>query len=223
MFGKKDIFSIIKKGTVDDLRAFLDKNPDHLNIRDDSLCTPLIIATIENKIGMLELLIERKANLDAVNKHGCTALILAADQGKYDCVKALLEAGADATIKHTSGRTAEDCTNLTNIKQLFERYKNKSEPAEATASIQTKFTSGEFVKDGDYLVSITEKTQQTKLSLTTIYNFKAQTVTYLQGNTEAAPTVQPFLKVASYQELVKAAKYLEDNDGDLCGWKMPIV
>jgi ankyrin repeat protein len=48
------------------------------------------------------------ADVNAADEDGLTSLIRAAFWGKKDVVKALLDAGADASLKTTNGRTAKD-------------------------------------------------------------------------------------------------------------------
>lgn len=218
----KTAYKIVDKGTPEQLRAFLKKNPDKVNERGGSdSTTPLTRAAFKGRADMLQILIEFDAGLDHVNKHTCTALILASSYGHYDCVKLLLDAGADTSIIRETGETAEQHANNDSIKQLFINHrKAKGEPV-----FESNLTGdcGKFCKDGDYLVSITEHTEVTKLNLTTVYNFKAQTVTYLQGTKESAPNVVPFNKAASPKELKAAAEYLQHKNGDVCGWKPALI
>jgi ankyrin repeat protein len=53
-------------------------------------------------------LIERGANVNAVNAHGVSALMIAAARGNIPMMGLLLEAGADPKLKSAAGKTAID-------------------------------------------------------------------------------------------------------------------
>lgn len=216
---KKTAFKIVNNGTPEQLRAFLTKKPDKVNERGGSdSTTPLVRAAFKGRTDMVQILLEFNAALNYVNNGTCTALILASYFGYHDCVKLLLDAGADTTILDADGKTAEQNAKNDSIKQLFIHHRKAK--GELVSTADTIQNNDKFCKDGDYLVSITEHTKKTKLSLTTVYNFKAQTVTYLQGTKESAPSVVPFNKAASQSELETAAAFLKENNGDLCGYKL---
>ena len=219
---KKTAYKIIDKGTPEQLRTFLKKNPDKVNERGGGdNTTPLTRAAFKGRADMLQVLLEFNAELDCMNKHMCNALILSSHFGHHDCVKLLLNAGADTTILDNRGLTAEQNAKNDSIKQLFINHLKAHE--ELVSETNTSVDNSKFCKDGNYLVSITEHTEVTKLSLTTVYNFKAQTVTYLQGTKESAPHVVPFNKAASPKELKAAAEYLQEKNGDTCGWKPMLI
>lgn len=71
--------------------------------------TPLMRAVYEQRQTALEVLFFRPdLELDAVNEHGSSALHLAAVVGDQRSAQALLERGADVTIRDAEGRTAAD-------------------------------------------------------------------------------------------------------------------
>jgi hypothetical protein len=57
------------------------------------------------------LLIERGANLNAVNKRGETALMLATGAGNEKVIKLLIDKGADPQLKNLAGETAMNYAN----------------------------------------------------------------------------------------------------------------
>lgn len=226
---KKTAYKIVKSGTPEQLRAFLKKYPDKVDERTKEGTTALIHAAYRGRADMIKVLLEFDAALDCMNKHNYNALILASHYGHHDCVKLLLDAGADTTLVGEDGQTAEQSASITTIKNLFTKHREaqrtaatKQAPTLPAPSAQ-QFKTAEFCKDGDYLVSITEHTEVTKLSLTTVYNFRARTVTYLQGTKEAAPNVVPFNKAASTKELQAAAAFLESEQGNTHGFKPKLI
>ncbi len=56
--------------------------------------------------GMIPLLAEHGADVNAQDRSGRTALMRASDRCKYWLITPLLEAGADPTVKDERGRTA---------------------------------------------------------------------------------------------------------------------
>src|SRR5690606_31848319 len=53
-------------------------------------------------------LVERGANVNAVNAHGISALMIAAARGNIPMIGLLLDAGADPNLKSKAGKTAID-------------------------------------------------------------------------------------------------------------------
>ena len=74
--------------------------------------TPIMKAALGGQPGVMQLLIDAGADVDAANEKGTTALILAAytsaEPQFVECIKLLLKAGADKSIKDTFGQTAMD-------------------------------------------------------------------------------------------------------------------
>jgi len=76
------------------------------NIQDGMQTSSLVVASHKGKAGLVEKLIEAKANLDQQGKQGMTALHMAARGGHTTIVKALIAAGADQNLTNQSGTTA---------------------------------------------------------------------------------------------------------------------
>jgi ankyrin repeat protein len=72
--------------------------------------TPLMLAAQadQNALAVTELLITQGAKVNEIDQYGNTALIYAAQTGDLPVVKALVEHGADASIKNKSGAKAID-------------------------------------------------------------------------------------------------------------------
>lgn len=67
---------------------------------------PIHIAAQNGHHDLVKLLIERKANLNAVNMKGNTAFHMAIEYDYYESCKLLMDAGADITIKNSDGHPA---------------------------------------------------------------------------------------------------------------------
>lgn len=116
-------------------------------------------------------------------------------------------AGADITKQRNNGQTAEDVAANEGIKDEVLRSR-----------------CGKFIKENDYLVSITEYAETCKMSLSTLYNFKAQTIT-TESKNDKGPVlfVQDFNAVRGQKQLQDAAQFLKENGGDLHGFKTPAI
>ncbi|XP_078230561.1 POTE ankyrin domain family member A isoform X3 [Callithrix jacchus] len=103
--------------------------PRVLDLQDD--LTPLLFAISLKRQQMVELLLERGANLLAVDKCQRTALILAVQCGSANIVSLLLQQKIDIFSQDMFGRTAEDYAifnRFTGIQQLIAEYKEKQTP-----------------------------------------------------------------------------------------------
>ncbi len=69
---------------------------------------PLHYAATGGQIPLIQLLLDQHAYIDAESPNGTTPLMMAAQYGTTAAVKALLEAGADPTLKNQLGLTARD-------------------------------------------------------------------------------------------------------------------
>ena len=74
--------------------------------RDTSSWTPLIMAAAKGHPEVVQLLIERKANVNARGNGNVTALHLAMEGKHNEVMEALLAAGADPNVQDSFGRTA---------------------------------------------------------------------------------------------------------------------
>ena len=68
--------------------------------------TALIHAAGENLEGIVELLIEYKADLNVQDKDGWSALMYASSRGNEDVAKTLVDAGARLDLKNAEGKDA---------------------------------------------------------------------------------------------------------------------
>lgn len=67
--------------------------------------TPLILATIHNKVKKVKELIDIKENVDAKTECGNTALHYAAFMGYADIINILIHAGANVNIANNANQT----------------------------------------------------------------------------------------------------------------------
>lgn len=70
--------------------------------------TPLHYAATSGHVGIIRLLLEEHAYIDAESPNGTTPLMMAAQYGTAQAVKLLLDEGADPTLKNQLGMSAQD-------------------------------------------------------------------------------------------------------------------
>jgi len=68
---------------------------------------------------ILEFLLSKKANINALDKHGITPLLNAVFEGHKSCVELLLEKGADKSIKGPGDQNALEAAESEDIKNLL--------------------------------------------------------------------------------------------------------
>ncbi len=76
--------------------------------RNTMRVTPLHAAAASRHVAICRTLVERGADVNAVQRAGFTPLMAAAENGDGELVELLLAAGADATRRADDGRTAAD-------------------------------------------------------------------------------------------------------------------
>jgi ankyrin repeat protein len=73
----------------------------------------LLAAACEGKLAMVELVLQRGANINVRDRAKQTALHYASQQGRVDMVRCLLEHKADMEAKDENGRSCLDLARLT--------------------------------------------------------------------------------------------------------------
>lgn len=73
---------------------------------DEEGQTPLWVASHDNHLEIVQLLLDQNASIDARDWRGCSPLWAAAQEGNYAVVNELLSRGANANLTNQEGRTA---------------------------------------------------------------------------------------------------------------------
>jgi ankyrin repeat protein len=94
-------FTAVRRGDMEEVARLLDANPHLIEARDPSNfeLTPLMTAAAEGHVGVMRLLLERGAEVNADCKYHETALHYAAENGHEEVVSILLSCGADPSRK----------------------------------------------------------------------------------------------------------------------------
>ena len=116
----QDINQLMKTGDSVKIKALLEKNPELVNEKDNREWTPLHYASFHGHNEVVELLINRGAEIESVDNIGCTALHRAALRGHMKIAKLLVETGADINKKKALGEFSLFYAVGSNRKKLTE-------------------------------------------------------------------------------------------------------
>lgn len=83
----------VYKNDIDGVRIALQENVMAWNTKNDRGTTPLMEASILNRIEILEVLLSSKCDVNATDVDGNTALHLAVDEGNTEVVRKLVLCG----------------------------------------------------------------------------------------------------------------------------------
>lgn len=110
---RPDIFHALKMGNFQMVKEIADEDPNHVNLVNGDGATPLMLAAVTGQLPLVQLLVERHADVDKQDSvHGWTALMQATYHGNKEIVKYLLNQGADVTLRAKNGYTAFDLVML---------------------------------------------------------------------------------------------------------------
>ncbi len=99
------ILEAARNGDASQVRALIEADPMLLGERDGDGLTPLHHAALGGHSVIAELLLDRGADISAVDAQNRTPLHHAAFEGHAACVTLLLERGSDVTAREFRGRT----------------------------------------------------------------------------------------------------------------------
>lgn len=91
----QDIHTAARRGDLEAVKAFIEKDPGQIAALNASRSTPLIVAASAGHVPVISFLLEKGADVQAVNKWGRTALHYAVSGDHLKAVKLLIEKGAD--------------------------------------------------------------------------------------------------------------------------------
>ncbi|XP_027032370.1 ankyrin repeat and SAM domain-containing protein 6-like [Tachysurus fulvidraco] len=112
---RPDVFSALKLGNSQLVKEILEEDPSQVNMANADGASPLMIAAVSGLLEVVQLLVERNAEIDKQDGvHGWTALMQATYHGNKDVVKYLLSQGADVNLRAKNGYTAFDLVMLLN-------------------------------------------------------------------------------------------------------------
>ena len=102
---EKDIFTIARSGTVQEIMDLHKKNPETVNLKNENGFTPLILACYKGNIDVVNFLIKNSNTINTSSEMG-TALMAATVRGNVQIVTMLLENAANPNLTDEKGTTA---------------------------------------------------------------------------------------------------------------------
>lgn len=99
----QDIHAAARNGDLAAVKSALEKDPDQISALNSNGSTPLIVAASVGHSQVLDYLLNKGADIQAVNKMGMGALHYAVNGEFLDVVKLLIEKGADVNVQSMMG------------------------------------------------------------------------------------------------------------------------
>ncbi len=139
----KDLLNAVEEGEIRSVRSCLAKGAD-VNARAAKQRTALMIASYEDWVDIVQILIDAGADLDAVDTYEKTALMIASSHGYVDVVTALVKGGADVNLKDKFGHTAKDLASNEQIIAILGNVHESSSEKNAGLSGSKKRAENAF-------------------------------------------------------------------------------
>jgi uncharacterized protein len=105
VFSQSDVFSLARNGTLEDMKVYLNENPNAINDQTKEGFTPLILACYRGNIEVAKFLIENVKDVNSQSSMG-SPLMAVAVKGYTDLAQALLNRGANPNVTDEKGTTA---------------------------------------------------------------------------------------------------------------------
>ena len=116
-------------GDLDEIADLFFKSIPNVNVKGKNNVTPLILASQQGKVDVVEFLLNRGASVNDVMTDGKTALIMACKNGHTEIVELLLKRGADQSLK-CNRQTPRDIANSngnTEMVKILDSYNRRGQ------------------------------------------------------------------------------------------------
>eukprot|EP00435_Cladocopium_sp_Y103_P056407 s250_g19.t1 len=131
---RDDITDAAVHGDLPAVCGFLRRDPGSVKEKNSSYGnTALHLAADRGHAAVVEFLLSKKADIDAVNIYSETPLHNAAYSGRVDCVRILLPAGARTDLKNRHGKTALEDAKNRGHDEIVSLLTGHEDPAEVAA------------------------------------------------------------------------------------------
>jgi len=104
-FAQKNVFTIARKGTVEEMKLLFEKNENCVNEIDSYGFSPLILASYRGNFEVAKYLITIVNNVDYQSPEG-TALMAAVMRNNTELIRLLIEKKANIDLTNQTGVTA---------------------------------------------------------------------------------------------------------------------
>ncbi|OQV19134.1 putative Myotrophin [Hypsibius exemplaris] len=108
----------LKNGDLDQIKDLVEKKSIDVRKPIDGRA-PIHFAADYGQREVIEYLLSKGADVNAVDKHGISALLAAIWEGHTDCVKLMLEKGAKREGTSPDGKSYLECAEKSEIKSLL--------------------------------------------------------------------------------------------------------
>ena len=121
-----DLLFASYRGDLAEIAYLFFKGIPNVNIKGDNNVTPLILASQQGKLDVVEFLLDKEARVNDVMTDGKTALLMACKNGHTEIVKRLMEKGANQFLK-SSGKSPRDVAGNTEIVKILDSYNRRGQ------------------------------------------------------------------------------------------------
>ena len=101
-----DFFDLIRQGKVEAVVAAISDSPNLISDKDKKGFPPLILASYSDQFEITKLLLEKGADVNALDVAGNTALMGVSFKGYTKIAELLIQKGAEIDIQNLNGATA---------------------------------------------------------------------------------------------------------------------
>jgi ankyrin repeat protein len=142
-------------GRVDFIQHLIRIGAD-VNYKNDNWWPPLLKATSDCNITIMEILLNAGADVKYANIEGCTPLGYAFENNRFDCAKLLIDRGA---YKHLSERDKGNITYASNRATVYNKWRSKLRRSIMTLIALRKQKKGPlwFIKQDNHVIKMIGK------------------------------------------------------------------
>lgn len=123
--GTPFLCSAARNGKLDMIQWLLENGADIDAVSYDRGYSAVMDAVWKSNLPIVELLVNKGANLNFISRDGQTALILATGSENFDICRVLVENGADPTIKDRMGMSSIDYATLFKKERILNLYRER--------------------------------------------------------------------------------------------------
>ena len=158
-------------GNKDIINLLINKNAD-VNIKNNRLITPLMIASSNNYVDVMATFLSYNADIDALDNKNYNALMYAVQNGNYYATEFLFENGINIDVKSIDSKSSLDIAVENNYNSIVDLLMRKSSPLIESIIANDDEKSLTLIKIGSNLDVIDSKGTTALLRATEQRNIK---------------------------------------------------